>query len=508
MTRSVALALLILVALGAAPARSFADPAGRPITDLVPADNLVVYMAKPYGAGAVEPTTQPGTPPPVSDASIATILSTLNAVGLIPDEGQVFADIAAALPLLGRFEHALILLDVSSRIVGDAGGRPKARTGVSLRLKTLQAAVVFRTDGRERLVLEQLNRIAGRYTNTNQASLSEARTADHPYHRLVDDRLPGWAVWEWGRLDQFFVVSFGAGAFERVAAAYDGKRPALSHDLWFRSAQKKTRSDRALVQWYIALKRLEERIGSAADAARERQRKVIADLNAVGMTHDLWTVGLEGRALTWYRCYQRDGKDYPREYSDPAAHPPRFRNIIPDQARHFAIIRVPTSWLVDNLPRAWVDAQSQRNVRKWTRIWQSLEEQCGIDLSANLIKPLGKHIVIFDYPPHPLRIPFALTIAIEIRDRQAMTTATNALLAAWSQYLDERAKRKGTRLVRVKVRKAPDNVWYLQAGILGPALKVIDGYVVISWSPAALRDALKFIEPRAAASTRPPSPSP
>ena len=86
--------------------------------------------------------------------------------------------------------------------------------------------------------------------------------------------------------------------------------------------------------------------------------------------------------------------------------------------------------------------------------------------------------------------------AIEIDDQKPVKTAVDALLKAWGQYLDERAERSGTKLMRVKVRQdKKDGIWYLQAGILGPALKVTERYLVISWSPQALRDALQSIEP-------------
>ena len=215
------------------------------------------------------------------------------------------------------------------------------------------------------------------------------------------------------------------------------------------------------------------------------------------MTTDLWTSGMEGRALSWYRCFRRNGKDVVHRYSDPARYEPRHLGIVPGQARHFAVINVPTRWLVDNLPRAWLAAQSQRNVHKWEQIWRSLERKTGIDLGGNLINHLGDHLILFDYPPHPLDIPFALTIAVEIDDQRPVKTAVDALLKAWGQYLDERAERSGTKLVRVKVRQdKADGIWYLQAGILGPALKVTERYLVISWSPQALRDALQSIESR------------
>ncbi|HKQ50254.1 MAG TPA: hypothetical protein VJZ71_19430 [Phycisphaerae bacterium] len=476
--------LCLLVTLLSAPATL----AARPLMDLVPADSLIVYAAKPYKR--LLPTSRPDGQPTFSIASIA---AALNAAGLIPNEGQVFADIAGALPLFGQFEHAVVLLEVSSRVVErkDLTASAPAELGPSLRLKSLQTAVIFRTGEQSSAVLQQLDRVIGRYTNQGVAQLTTQKEAGYSYQRLVDERLPGWAIWEWGRLDEFYVLSFGEGAFMKVAKTHAGQVQRLADDAWFRSALAKTHGDKALVHGFFALSRLREGLG---DAAQGRVARVADALQASNMTHDLWTIGQEGRALTWYRCYHRDGEDFIRTYSEPASYPPHHRRIVPDTARHIAIINAPTRWLVDNLPRAWIAAQSEGNLRKWKRAWRTLEQETGIDIGGNLIEHLGQTIVIFDYPPHPLDIPFALTVAIEIKNQRAVRMATDALLGAWSQYLDDRAERNQTVLVRVKVKRDDDGIWYLQAGILGPALKVTDRYVVISWSPQALRDALKYIE--------------
>ena len=496
--------LILSLVLIIAQVPSSASANSRPITDLVPADCLVAYIARPYAAP--QPTSQPVdiTHASPGSSTIAAILALLDASGLIPDEGQVFADIASALPLLGRFEHSMVLLDVSSKMVRrPRGDDDKGQYRISLRLKSLQTAILFRTNGQHRAVLDQLNRIIGRYTNVDVAQLSVERLGGYKYQRLTDERLPGWAVWEWGRLDGFFVVSFGIGAFEKIATTYAGKRPSLTNDPWFKTATVKTQGGQAMAQCFLALARLEERLG---EVAKGRHTRVIKALDADNMTHDLWTIGLQGRALTWYRCYRRNGEDITRHYSDPATYPPRHRQLVPAEARHYAIIRVPTRWLVDNLPRAWMAAQSERQVQTWRRVWQRLEQEIGIDIDGNLINHLGDGIVIFDYPPHPLKIPFALTIAIEIDDRHAVQIAVDAVLSAWGKYLDERATRKGTTWVRVRVHHDSDGVYYLQAGILGPALKVTDNYLVISWNPLALRDALRFIEePRASTPDKSPA---
>jgi hypothetical protein len=460
---------------------------------LIPAESLVVYMAKPYPilAPAIRPpaASQPEDGPRL--ASIATILTYLSASGLLPDEGQVFADIAATLPLLGRFEHALVLLDVSSRIVETSDRDNPTESTISLRLNHLQTAIVFRTDGEQGVILDQLNLVIGRYTNQEVAKLTQEKAAGVTYQRLVDSRLIGWAVWEWGRLDNYFVISFGEGAFERIARTYARQVQSLSQDDWFKTASSRVKGDQAVAQWFIAFTRLKERLGPMTSG---RVAKVTEALHAEGMTHDLWTVGREGRALTLYRCYRRNGEDVIRRYSDPSQFSTAHRRVIPDAAELVAVIHVPTRWLVDNLPAAWLGAQSEGNADKWRRIWGRLEQETGQDINGNLIDHLGKSVVLYDYPPHPLRIPFALTVAIEIDDRKSVNMAVGALLEAWSRYLDERAERSPSTLMRVKVKRADDGIWYLQAGVLGPALKVTDQYLVISWSPEALRDALQYIE--------------
>jgi len=492
--RAVSLLAAGICLVAVLPARA-APP--RPILDLVPADSLIVYAAKPYaslGAATATGPSEPRGPAGGGGSSIASIVAFLNASGLIPDEGQVFADIAAALPLLGKYEHALVLLDVSSKLVtptdSPAQTQPEDPASRSLRLNYLLTAAIFRTRGEHRDVLEQVNRVVGRYTNLDVASLSTREWRGYVYQRLSDQRLPGWAVWEWGRVGDFFVVTFGTGAFEKLCRAYDGQTPSLAKDPWYQEAGVSTRADRAIVQWLVSFVEVRKRLGEIAE---DRVSAVTKALHAEDISRDLWTIGQEGRALNCYRCYRRGSRNVVRRYSDPANDPPVHRTIIPQEARLTAVIRVPTRWLVDNIPRAWLGAQSAGNADKWRRIWTRLEEEAGMDISGNLVGHLGENVVLFDFPPHPLSIPFAITVAIEISDQGAVQSSTSALLAAWSRYLDERAERNKTTLARLKVRQSEDGIWYMQAGILGPALKVTDRYIVVSWSPEALRQALRRI---------------
>lgn len=477
--------LLITISLAAMTVASpFARGRPRPISDVIPQNALIAYMGVPYGSLDIpEASSQPVVGRPTS--SIMTIIAFLNASGMIPDEGQIYADIASALPLLGQYEHAIVLLDASSKIVPRADGGPGPGP---LRLKHLEAFVVLRTMGKNEEILEHLNRIVGRYTNSEIARLESTKAHGFSYQRLIDSRLPDWAVWEWGQIGDDYVVCFGRGTFAKVAATHEGKTPSLLKDPWYARARANLVTDRTLAHWFIGFDRVAKRLGEISQARVER---VLSHLQASDITRDMWVVGLHDRALSWSRVYQRNGDNVVRRYSDPAAYSAEMLRVIPDGARHYTILNVPSRWLVDNVPQAWIASGSEKSIRQWQNIWNNLESETGIDLSGYLSNNLGDHVFLFDYPVHPLDIPFAMTIAIEIKNPRAVRTAMDAVMNAWAQYLEAIASKSKSRLAKVNVLRAPDGVWYLQMGIWGPAMKVTDRYVVISWSPEALRQAMK-----------------
>ncbi|MCA9257379.1 MAG: hypothetical protein KDA33_17150, partial [Phycisphaerales bacterium] len=337
--------LLITGSILTGAPNAFADD--HPISDIIPQNALIAYMAVPYSR--LDPhtsTTQPAADRPVSN--IATILAFLNASGMIPDEGQIYADIASGLPLLGRYEHAIVLLDASSKIVErtDGSGEPGP-----LRLKHLEAFISLRTNGANADILEHLNRIVGRYTNTAVAHLESQETHGFNYQRLVDSRLPEWAVWEWGQIDEDYVICFGRGAFGQVAATKRSETPSLSKDAWYERARANLVTDRTLAHWFIGFDRVARRLG---EISQPRVDRVLSKLEASDITRDMWVVGLHNRELSWSRVYQRNGDNVVRRYSDPMAYTADLLGVIPDEARHYTILNVPSSWLVDNIPQAWI----------------------------------------------------------------------------------------------------------------------------------------------------------
>src|SRR5262245_35713807 len=69
----------------------------KPITRLIPADCVIAYFSKPYAESAAtsKPTSRDadeGESGRKEGSQLASIINFLNLSGLIPDEGQVFAD--------------------------------------------------------------------------------------------------------------------------------------------------------------------------------------------------------------------------------------------------------------------------------------------------------------------------------------------------------------------------------------------------------------------------------
>ena len=93
---------------------------------------------------------------------------------------------------------------------------------------------------------------------------------------------------------------------------------------------------------------------------------------------------------------------------------------------------------------------------------------------------MDEPMIIHNYPRHAFGLPFAWTILMRIKDH------SDLLRLRVDQLLDY-ISRELMKDSLFQLRRDDDGVWYLFAGIMGPALKVTDQWVVISFSPVALR---------------------
>jgi len=96
-------------------------------------------------------------------------------------------------------------------------------------------------------------------------------------------------------------------------------------------------------------------------------------------------------------------------------------------------------------------------------------------------------VVVHDYPPHALRLPPAWTIL-------AGVDGDSGKLRANLDRLLEVARKELQNGGSMRLRRDDDGVWYLYVGLNGPALAVTDRWLLVSFSPEAVRQNIAFLQ--------------
>ena len=173
---------------------------------------------------------------------------------------------------------------------------------------------------------------------------------------------------------------------------------------------------------------------------------------------------------------------------------PEVAGAIPPQASRYAAFRFPLADGFRAAHQSYMASQSVRRQRRFQSGWAKLQETFAFDVDMGLINRLGDHLVIHTYPLHPLGVSGLFTIWIQHEGDRASTARTvDAMMRAWQATLNAPTDTQPAVGLRPQVRRADDGIWYLQLGLVGPAVGVTDGWVIISFSPQAVRDNLAHL---------------
>jgi hypothetical protein len=122
------------------------------------------------------------------------------------------------------------------------------------------------------------------------------------------------------------------------------------------------------------------------------------------------------------------------------------------------------------------------------RIWTKLEARPGFDVQRKLLDHLGGHVVFHHYPPHPLGLPIAVTALIELKGGASQVRETLDTIATAFQQAMDKAEAEDRGPPPWRLARDEDGTWYIRLGpIAGPAWTVTNDFIVLSWSPWALR---------------------
>ncbi len=455
---------------------------GDPV-ELIPAESMLCWYAK------ARPELNP------LDAQRSTLETLLEvgariAAGPLDSGTQLSVRMAEMLGLMIRYPHAIALIDVRAK--------PTRTDPAGRRVDRLCLAAVVQTGDQAEAFLRIIQKAVNEQTNAGQATLTVQQAGRWSYQELRDQRLPEWATIAWGQIQGHFVLTVGPEVWPRIAAVAAGQERPITQDPWYAAARAGNRQA-TWIEVFLSARAIQERLDPFV-SGRASEFFRAWEVDELNQAH--WALGYQGRAL-YCLAHLRVGQEtVERVYADPDHADPALLAVVPPGAR-YAIFDLPAESFLTRLFRGWLAIQGARARANIERLWAEAQAQWGFDAQRDLLAHLGQHVILHNDPPHPLHLPLAFTSLIEIRDQPAAVRRTlGTICSAWQATLDQVAV-KGGAPPPFTLRQDSDGIWYVRfslagpswLGLAGPAWTVTDRFIILSWSPTALREYLDKLPP-------------
>jgi hypothetical protein len=469
--RSRCVTLVVLAVLGAgAPARAVPERAWQ----VAPPEALAVVL--------LDGRTVPDSSAPLSAGRMAlAFLQQTRDMGLWRDLDptlSVAADLIALHEKICRYPRALVLLDV----------RTQALSGGGFRFAGLSGGLVVLTGGDHRAVGGAIQSTLNLRTDRNLAELTQREVGGRTVYTLTDRRLADWAVIEWGAVEDAYVISVGTGAFERIAAAITDSAKSLGGVSWIMEAHRRCRGPAARWEWMIDFNAVRTRL---TPAMGRQPAQVLDALELGNVARGLWAVGLAGRTVDAACVLDEAGETryLPLTLTGESAQP--YDRLIPPTEENGTVLDARLAEMIPRVCQAFVAARSPYFQERAVQRWADLQKELGIDVQTDLLNQLSRYVILHNYPPHPLRLPWFATLVIPLTGSpDSVRPALDGLLTQAQRYIadPERA------LDPLRLGHDADGVWYIQYGLYGPALVVMDRWLVISYTPQAVRQNVQYLQ--------------
>lgn len=482
--RGLLIAAAVCVSVGAARAES--PTTSKDVTDLarlVPKDALTVYWGRYDAAMAVANETV---------VRMLRWVELARQLKLIPKPYRTISDIAGTLPLLGKYDHAVALLDVSSRSLPGGGSR----------LAMLEVAIILHTEGDNEPVVNRIRRLLSNYTDKQFGKINVIDHDGTKSYRLADARLPGWATWHWGPVGDCYVIGIGPKAFEKVFAAWRDADKSILADAWFTQARQRCQGPRAMIEWLVNYEAIRKRL---EPVVKGRPENVMRALAGGDIQRGFATLRMDDRYLIVRMVNRFEGKDFFRVLSDPSNLPTERLSDVPADAS-CAIVKLDLAEWIGRVRDAYLASMIPSQATMWQGAFADLEERNNIRFKTHFFDRLGDHLIVHTWPRHPLDLPMTFTLMFEIDDEVMVQDAVDVVMGAWQDLQRRATTRRATTAstnedgggdsedwFRFPIGREPDGMWYIQAGLVRPAVAVAHGYLIVSWSPEAVRENIRWL---------------
>jgi len=458
---------------------------------LLPDEAIVAYAVtgpdRPEGSSASVSEAQ--EPEGTGRLSLLEQAQRLGLLSVMDSCTRQWLDAFGAISLVLDYPHAAALVDISALARPD-GGHQLGKVG---------AVLVAHTRGDGVRFTRRIQHLLDTYTNSEHSTLTTSRVGDVEWVRLRDRRMPDWFVLCWGQVGDYYVVTVGDRAFDLMLALLNDDGPRLAANSWYTSARRRVEYDHTSFILYADFAELHRRVD--ADLGR-KIRDVQKAFRLDDVSRGLWVARREQRALEMRGCLYRGAHDVEqvlaaRSFADRLRDP-----VIPEQATRFAVFEGRPSRICRGIADAYLAARSSEAAGESRAFWRGLEEKSGVSIENDILSRLGDAIVLHDHPRPVIDIPVAQTIVVSIdREPDLLRRHIDEILT----YLRDVLIPPGL----FQLRRAEDGVWYMMYGLNGPAMAVLDRWLVVAFTPTAVREVCRQLEPTPQPSAgAPPAASP
>ncbi|MGE3181798.1 MAG: hypothetical protein AB7N71_09215 [Phycisphaerae bacterium] len=456
------------------------EASAAPILRLIPADAMLAVNARPLprelnpdlGATWI-PQTQP-----TQGSAFAAIRRLVE--GFVEKELKprdiIGLRIGEAFVEALNYPYALAMLDVGARPLPN---RPEASRMDGLRL----VGIIEAGEDKSRF-LRIIQDVVDATTQEKFTTIAKRESHGLPYYELSDTRLDSDDTFSWAELNDYFIIAFGKGTIDAVAACAAGVRESIRSDGWVPDVRAK-HADDTYFEMLVNANRIRAGLDPEVNGAASDFFKAWESEEFV-RTH--WAFGMIGRAMSCIVHFDNGSETFTRVFAEPLPADSATLELIPANT-NYTVYRLDMGRFLRHLVLGLVATRDPNVKHEIERAWADMEREYEFDAQAEFLDQLGDTAIMHKFPVHPLKLPFAVTTLIEIDgDPQLVARCIHKMCTAW-ETLQTTEVEKG--IVAPAKLLQQRGTWFLSFGFLGgPAWIVTEKYVISSWSANALHQYL------------------
>ncbi|MFA5864022.1 MAG: hypothetical protein WC975_04965 [Phycisphaerae bacterium] len=491
---------VILIFVRGVMAEPVATPSSRPverdkyaILETVPAEAVAAYASFDTSSGIDAGTGQ----------MITSLLGMGSVVGFFNANQQILVDIVSSLVAIGKYPHAVFMLDVSARKLGEG----------SFTLNSLSLGVVVRAPaGEHGKFLTLLKQIIDHYFNQDDARLIWVGEGAMRHQKMDSSKFPNWCCWEWGSMKDTFIFTIGPGAYSKVFNTIAAKEKSIS-SVEIVGVTKKNDHDMQLPFLMLYLN-LDSLSGKLRPVMEKTYDDVVDSFSANNLHQFIYSAGFTKRAyISKMYMQQSDKSELGYLTGDFVKGDPRAK-AVPPQTNSYGVGSTNISKAVRYGAETYLASRNPVRREKLIENYDKLAAESG---STNGHEFLMSHfgpaamVIVHDWPKHPFNLPIAKTLLIQHNDSRDFKTGAEKILRIWQMMLramsgtgkEGKVTSAWESLFDLQLDRTPEGIWFLH---LGPVILVAAGlddhFLVLSYSIPAVQMNLRYLKATFGPTTR------